>query len=100
MRISHQEGTHTVEHSARALLLHPMARTFDEMSAPHVGTGAILHRFETAGHLIDAPIAFAGDEHRRHVDRAAGKKIEFLVETAGEIAAVPLQPALEARARE
>ena len=36
-----------------------------------------LHRFEAAGALIDAPVALAGDEQRRHVDRAAGEQLQL-----------------------
>ena len=32
-----------------------------------------LHALEGAGALVDAPVALAGDEHRRHVDHAAGE---------------------------
>src|SRR3989442_15889515 len=56
-------------HLLRLLLLHPVPGALDEMAAHHARAGAFLHALDIAGDLIGAPIALAGDEHRRHVDR-------------------------------
>ena len=36
-----------------------------------------LHALERAGALVGAPIALAGDEHRRHLDRPAGEQLQL-----------------------
>ena len=54
-------------------LLHPMPGTVDYVATKHAGAGALLHALEIAGTLVGAPVALAGDEDRRHIDRAAGE---------------------------
>src|SRR5215831_1944610 len=60
-------------HPRRLLLLYPMARTFEQMTAQHTSTHALLHALEITGTLIGPPIALASDKHRRDIDRPAGK---------------------------
>ena len=63
------------------LLLHPMSRAIYEMRALVLGA---QHRqpFHGARVLVDAPIAFATDEHCRHINRQPGKGLR--VGVAGE----------------
>src|SRR5579883_3446362 len=74
------------------LLLHPMPGAVDQVAADHPGAGAFLHGFEIARPLIGAPIAPAGDEHRRHVDPASGKEPQFGIGEPRSAAAVPIEP--------
>ena len=75
-----------------------MAGAVEQMAAEHAGAGAVLHALEIAGALIGAPVALAGDEHRRHVDRAAGEQLQFGIVEALGAGAVPLQSALKSGA--
>lgn len=47
-----------------------MARTVDEVGAAELGTGGGLHALEAAGALVEAPIAFAGDEGSGDIEDA------------------------------
>src|SRR5208282_2614242 len=82
-------------HPLRLLLLHPMAGTIDQMAAQHPRAGALFHALEIARTLVSAPIAFARDKDRGHVDRPAREQLQFAVEPALRPAPVPLEPALE-----
>ena len=82
----------------RLLLLHPVASAIDQVTAEHARARASLHALEGAGELIGAPVALAGDEQRRHVDGAAGEKLELGGEHVLGAAAIPLQAALKAGA--
>src|SRR5215472_11117005 len=64
-------------HALRLLLLHPMAGTLDQMTTQHPRAHAVLHPLEIAGALIGPPIAFSGDEHRRHVDGPAREQLQL-----------------------
>src|SRR4051812_38253787 len=68
------------------------------MTALHLRTRAVLHRLDIAGTLIHAPVALPGDEHRRHVDGAAGEDLQLAGVLALSSAAVPLQATLEPNA--
>src|SRR5215471_21408587 len=50
----------------RLLLLHPMPGAVDQVASHHTRACAQLHLLEIAGALISAPVAFPGDEDRRH----------------------------------
>src|SRR5580700_10188961 len=75
-------------------LLNPMSSAIDEMRAPPLRTGQGLHPLKRARNLIDAPVALAGDETRRHIDGPAGKRLKLTDIFAGE-ASIPLQAALK-----
>src|SRR6185295_18642142 len=64
-------------HRSGLLLLHPVAGAIDQLAAEHARAGARLHRLEVAGLLEHAPVAGAGDEQRRHVDRAAREGLQL-----------------------
>src|SRR6266852_4619161 len=66
----------------RPLLLHPVAGALDQVAAHHARAYALLHAFDIAGNLVGAPVALARDEHRRHVDGAAGEHLELGSENA------------------
>src|SRR4051794_1108653 len=55
----------------RLLLLDPVPGAVDEMRAGHVRARRLLHPLQRARILIRAPVAAAGDEHRRLIDRSA-----------------------------
>src|ERR1700722_18517655 len=55
-------------------LLNPMSRAIDEMRATPLRTSRGLHPLKGARSLIDAPIALARDETRRHIDGAPRKR--------------------------
>src|SRR5688572_25808293 len=76
------------------LLLHPMAGAVEQVGADHTGAGGLLHALEGAGPLIDTPIALARDKDRRHVDRAAGKQLQFALERARAARAIPVETPL------
>src|SRR5437667_6928369 len=73
-----------------------MAGAVEQMTAEHAGAGGLLHALDRAWALVDAPIALARDEGRRHVDGLAGKQLQFGFERAAVTRAVPVEPALEA----
>src|ERR1700721_4144149 len=73
-----------------------MARALEQIAADHLGANALLHALKRTGLLIDAPVALARDEDRRHVDRAARKQLKRVVEGAFSPRSIPVQPALEA----
>src|SRR5260370_1990863 len=75
-------------------LLHPMAGAVDQMKADHLRACACLHCFEYAGPLISAPVLFARDEARGHLDGATRKYYELRGECAQCPAAIPFQPTL------
>ncbi len=58
-----------------------------------------MHALESAGALVGAPVARAGDEHRRHVDGAAGEQLQFGFVEPGGARAIPVEPALKPVAR-
>src|SRR5712691_5641052 len=87
-------------HLLRLLLLHPVPGALDQMAAKDARAGALPHALDIAGNLVGAPVALARDEHRWHVDGAAGEYFELGIENALRAAAIPLQPALKARASE
>src|SRR5260370_34524057 len=72
-----QELQQHVTNLLRLFLLHPVSGAVDQMTADHPLACASLHCFEYAGALIGAPILFARDEARWHVDGAAGECFEF-----------------------
>src|SRR6266436_1918542 len=82
----------------RLFLLHPVAGAIDQMATDHVAACAGLHRLEDAGALMRTPVLLSRDEARRHVDGAAGPRLQFRVEGARGAAAIPLQAALESGA--
>src|SRR4029077_17459457 len=82
------------------LLLDPVPGAFDESAHPHVGTPDPLHRLHCTRRLIDAPVVRPCDETRRYVDGAAGKQLKLRHESAAGRAAIKLQSALKAGARE
>ena len=51
-----------------------MPGTVQQMKAHHTGAGAVLHALHSARRLVDAPVAFACDKDRRHVDGAAVRR--------------------------
>src|SRR5262249_35837627 len=61
----------------RLLLLHPMPDPVDEVAADHTRACVLLHPLEIAGALVGSPVAFSGDEDRRHIDGTAGKQLEL-----------------------
>src|ERR1700735_779047 len=71
-----------------------MSGAIDEMRAPPLRTSRGLHPLKSAGKLIHAPIALAGDETRRHIDGAAGERFKLTDGFAGK-ASIPLQAALK-----
>src|SRR3984957_4417490 len=75
-------------------LLNPMPGPIDEMRAPPLRTSRGLHPLKSARKLIDAPIAFARDETRRHIEGAAGKRFKLTDVLVGK-ASIPLQAALK-----
>src|SRR5262249_50040784 len=60
----------------RLLLLNPVTGVFDEVHARHPRARGLRHPLERAGILIRAPVALAGDEHRRLIDGAPGQRLE------------------------
>jgi hypothetical protein len=59
-----------------------MLRALEQAAADHFGASALLRTLKRARPLINAPVALARDEDRRHVDRAAGKHLQFAIEGA------------------
>src|ERR1700722_17808108 len=71
-----------------------MSGAVDEMRATPLRASRGLHPLKGARNLIDAPVAFAGDETRGHIDGATGKRFKLADVFAGE-ASIPLQAALK-----
>src|SRR6266581_999215 len=82
-------------HPRRLLLLYAMAGAVDQMAAQHPRAQGVLHPLEITGTLICAPILFARDEDRGHVDRPAREQLQFGGIDALRPAPIPLQTALE-----
>jgi hypothetical protein len=61
----------------RLLLLYPMSRAINQISTALSGTGDGLHSLERARILVDAPVAFAGNETGRRIDGAARKHFKL-----------------------
>ena len=57
------------------LLLHPVARSIDQMKTASLRHDNVAHFFHVTGFLIGAPVAFSGDKTSRHIDRATGKNL-------------------------
>src|SRR4051812_5124042 len=74
-----------------------MSRALDKMASLHALERMALHALKLPGLLIYAPVAFAGDESRRHLDRPAGEGKQVRDLLRGGRASIPLQAALEAR---
>src|SRR5262245_50197212 len=72
-----------------------MASALDQVRAAHPRASAGLHLFESAGTLVNTPVAFAGDESRRHVDRTSRICFEFSRVLRDPAGTVPLKAALE-----
>src|SRR5690606_3427397 len=72
-----EERVQKAHHLLRLLLLNPMPGMLDQMTAAHVGAGLRLHPLQSTGGLMDAPVATAGDEARRHVDAAAREDLQL-----------------------
>src|SRR5579871_869078 len=94
-RLVRQEAKDQSADGFGLLLLHPMAGAVDQMDALHLRAGLVLHRLQRTRVLIDAPIALAADEARRHVDRAAGEQAQAGDQLGLAAAPVALQAALE-----
>jgi len=78
----------------RLLLLYPMSSTINQISTAPFGTGDCLHPLKCARVLVDAPIAFAGNETGRHIDGSVRKHFKLRVVFAAR-ASVPLQATLK-----
>src|SRR5262252_10949481 len=70
-RLVLQELCKQLRHFPRLLLLHPMAGAVHQMEADHAGARGFLHTLGGAWGLVDAPVAFAPDEHGWDVVRYA-----------------------------
>ena len=55
------------------LLLYPMSRAIEQVASRHPGADGFLHVFDCPRLLVDAPVALAGNEDRRHLDLATRK---------------------------
>ena len=64
-------------HLLRLFLLHPVPGPVQQMKAHHVRARAVPHFLHGARGLVDAPVALARDEHRRHIDGAAGEGVHL-----------------------
>src|SRR3954471_10514513 len=82
-------------HRLGLLLLYPVAGAVHEMRRDHFRARVLLHPLEGTWVLIHAPVALAADEHRRHVDRAAGKQLLLGGEAAARAGAIAFEAALE-----
>src|SRR6266481_5414763 len=78
-------------HAFRLFLLNPVPGAADQMTTEHPCAGAVLHALEIAGALVGSPIAFSGNEHRRHIDGAAGKQLQLRVIEALRPGPIPVQ---------
>ena len=72
-----------------------MSGAVHQVRGDHLRARDLLHALERAGVLIHTPVAPAADEHRRHVDGAAGEQLLFRREAAAGAGAIALEPALE-----
>src|SRR5262245_37008788 len=80
----------------RLLLLYPVPCAGQEVRAAEIGAHLALHALELARLLVHAPVARAGDVHRRDVDlpaRNCGAQLGRELRVGR--AAIPLQAALE-----
>src|SRR3954470_21799978 len=76
--LSVHELDEQLAHSVGLLLLHPMPSAIDEgRTSPLCADAGRLHRLEDTRRLVGPPVALAGDEAGRHVDRAAGERAQL-----------------------
>src|SRR5262249_15403117 len=76
-RLVLQELCKQLSHFPRLLLLHPMAGAVHQMKADHAGARGFLHTLGGAWGLVDAPVAFAPDEHGWDVDSATCERVHL-----------------------
>src|SRR5882724_3209268 len=72
-----QELHEQLAHFPRLLLLDPVPCPVQQMTAEHLRARLVLHLVHVTRSLIDAPVAFPRDEHRRHIDGAAGEYLQL-----------------------
>src|SRR5262245_5002724 len=70
--IGPQEVDDQSRNLGRLLLLYPVSRAVNQVG-PLVLRAHSWKPFDRSRTLVDAPVAFAADEHRGHIDRQAGK---------------------------
>jgi hypothetical protein len=58
-------------------LLHPMTGAVNQVNAFHLSTSSLLHAFECAGCLINAPVTLPTYEHLRNIDSAVCEQLEL-----------------------
>src|SRR5205807_367723 len=61
-----QKVDQQLAHMFRLLLLHPMPGAVDQVASHHTRACPLLHQLKIAGTLVGSPVAFSGDEYRRH----------------------------------
>ena len=77
-------------HGVRLFLLYPVSSFFEKMTATQVSTGVVLHFFEVAWFLENAPVLSAGDKAAGYVDGLTGKHAEIMGIVATSYTAIPL----------
>jgi hypothetical protein len=82
----------------RLLLLDPMPRAGHQAHVRHACKGPFAHHVQGTGHLICAPVALAGDKHRRHVNCLAREQSQVRDEMRFEAGPVPVEATLKAGA--
>ena len=98
-RLEAAGGVASLRALVRKLELATVAGAGHKMASHHAGAGILPHPSQRAGDLVDAPVGGAGDEEGWHLDPAAAEQAQFFRVAAAGLAAIPMQPALEARAR-
>jgi hypothetical protein len=78
------------------LLLYPVSRTINQISATPSSTCSGLHSLKGTRTLVDTPIAPASNEASGHIDRTARKRLQ-LGSVFAASAAIPLQATLKPR---
>src|SRR6202047_5553633 len=71
-----------------------MSGVLDQVCAMPSGTGSSVHSLKRTGRVVDSPVALAGDETGRNINRAAGKGFKLGGVLASR-APIPLQTALK-----
>src|SRR6266550_3132442 len=59
------------------LLLNPMPGAIEEMESDHMCACGVAHLVDRARRLVDAPVAFACDELRGHVDGTTRESVHL-----------------------
>src|SRR5262245_29125887 len=93
-----QEAQQQLVDARRLLLLHPVSGAVQQMAAGEARARRVLHALEGSRSLVDAPVARARDEDRRHVDGPSRKQLQLGFERAAAARTVPVESALKSLA--